>query len=200
MIDNIKHLVIDMLAFSWPMVAISMVIFVSLRIVYLITKKERFVLYKEILLVVFVIYILCLFQVVTFKDVSWSGSNFIPGKEIFRYEVGSSMFYRNTFGNMLLFLPYGFLVSYFFDIKRVYIPLILISIASLSIELTQLVIGRVFDVDDILLNIIGGLIGYFLYHVLDIIEDKIPKKLKKEWILDVLVILLAIGIGCVLFL
>ncbi|HPE14599.1 MAG TPA: VanZ family protein [Bacilli bacterium] len=200
MIDNIKHLVIDMLAFSWPMVAISMVIFVSLRIVYLITKKERFVLYKEILLVVFVIYILCLFQVVTFKDVSWSGSNFIPGKEIFRYEVGSSMFYRNIFGNMLLFLPYGFLVSYFFDIKRVYIPLILISIASLSIELTQLVIGRVFDVDDILLNIIGGLIGYFLYHVLDIIEDKIPKKLKKEWILDVLVILLAIGIGCVLFL
>ena len=44
--------------------------------------------------------------------------------------------------------------------------LFLVLFASLSIELTQLFIGRVFDVDDILLNVLGGIIGYLFYYIL----------------------------------
>ena len=44
-------------------------------------------------------------------------------------------------------------------------------IVSIIIELIQLKIGRAFDVDDIILNIAGGLLGYFLYRIVD--EDRI---------------------------
>ena len=47
--------------------------------------------------------------------------------------------------------------------------------ASVSIESTQLIIGRIFDIDDIILNIIGGMLGYGIYFILQKIgeEDKI---------------------------
>ena len=68
--------VIDM---TWPMLLISVVVVVSLRITYLIKNREHFTLYQELLALSFIIYILCLFQIVTFQDtVSWSSNNFIP--------------------------------------------------------------------------------------------------------------------------
>ena len=76
-------------------------------------KKERFVYYKEAFGLLFCLYIMILFYVVTFQDVSWSTSNFIPFKEMFRYSIGSPLFYRNVIGNMLMFLPYGFFLSKF---------------------------------------------------------------------------------------
>ena len=47
--------------------------------------------------------------------------------------------------------------------------------ASISIEVTQLVIGRVFDVDDILLNVFGGMIGFVLYRFIYKIAYLLPK-------------------------
>ena len=49
-------------------------------------------------------------------------------------------------------------------------------IVSLSIECVQLLIGRCFDVDDILLNLVGGMIGYFVYRFLDLITDKMSRR------------------------
>ena len=46
--------------FAWPMVLISVVVIVSFRISYLIKNKEKLVLYKELLALSFIIYILCL--------------------------------------------------------------------------------------------------------------------------------------------
>ena len=62
-----------------------------------------------------------------------------------------------------MFVPYGFFVSYFLKEKRTLIILILTLIVSATIEYTQLKIGRVFDIDDILLNLIGGMLGSFVY-------------------------------------
>ncbi len=70
MIDNVRRMFMTMIKTSWPMVLISVVILISLRITYLIKNKKKFVLYEEIFLLFFVMYILCLFQVVTFQDVS----------------------------------------------------------------------------------------------------------------------------------
>ena len=69
--------------FTWPMIIISMVIIISFRITYLIKNKQRLILYKELPMLICIVYILCLFQVVTFQDdVSWASNNFIPLKEI----------------------------------------------------------------------------------------------------------------------
>ena len=93
---------------TWPMILISSIILISLRVGYIFKYKneKRFVFYEELLMLSFVIYIMCLFQVVTFQDdVSWSTNNFIPFQEILRYNIGSRLFLKNVLGNMLLFLP-----------------------------------------------------------------------------------------------
>ena len=96
-----------------------------------------------------------LFYIVTFQDVSWSGSNFIPFKEMFRYEIGSKSFIKNILGNVLLFIPYGIAIAYYVKTKKIRYSIILGLILSLTIEITQFSVGRVFDVDDIILNLIG---------------------------------------------
>lgn len=53
-------------------------------------------------------------------------------------------------------------------------------ITSITIETTQLVIGRVFDVDDILLNIIGSFIGFIIFYLLNNFKNKLPEILKNQ--------------------
>jgi glycopeptide antibiotics resistance protein len=191
----VKETFLDILKDFWPMLLIFSVVIIMLRINYLYNNKQKFIFYKEMTYYAFIIYILFLFYVVTFQDVS-SSSNLIPFKEMFRYEIGSKLFFRNVVGNMLMFLPYGFFTAYFLKTKKIYMVLISIFITSLTIELTQLSLGRVFDVDDIILNIIGGIAGYFLFKLMTAAHRKIPSKLKKNSfyniILIVLLILLAI--------
>ena len=181
--------------FTWPMVLISSIIIISFRIAYLLKNHVKFVLYQDLLMLCFIIYVLCLFQVVTFQDtVSWSSNNFIPFREIFRYAFGSRLFVKNVVGNMLLFLPFGFFVSYYLKCKKVWLPLILTLIASISIETVQMVIGRVFDIDDILLNLFGGCLGFLCYYVLSKIGEKLPSVLKSEMFLNIIAIILLIGL------
>ena len=49
-------------------------------------------------------------------------------------------------------------------------------IVSLSIECVQLLIGRCFDVDDILLNLVGGILGYFIYRLLELVSEKMSNR------------------------
>lgn len=185
----------NVIGFTWPMIFISIVIVVSLRLTYLYKNKKPLVIYKELLMLLFLVYALCLFQVVTFQDISGMGSNnFIPFKEIFRYNFGTRVFLKNILGNMLMFIPYGCFVSYSLKLEKPKSCFFLVLIASFSIEITQLVIGRVFDVDDILLNVMGGMIGYFCYRFLFIVWDKLPKICKKEWLLNIIVIIILMSL------
>ena len=51
-------------------------------------------------------------------------------------------------------------------------------------------IGRVFDVDDVLLNVLGALVGYYLYIDLSYIKDKLPDFLKNKIFYNIIVVLL----------
>ena len=187
-----RSTIINIFENVWPMLLIIMTILISLRITYLCMHKPKVYFYKELLMLGFVIYISCLFYVVTFQDVSWSSSNFIPFQEMFRYEIGSRMFFKNVVGNMIMFLPYGFFISYFLKLKKPMIAFFLSFIVSITIELTQMMIGRVFDVDDIILNVIGGLLGFSLYYFLDKVRDHFPAVLKKTWVYNIIVTVIAI--------
>ena len=194
MIDSLRNHALEVLSFSWPIVAISVIVAITLRVAYFISNMKKPVIYEELFKLFFIIYILCLFQVVTYRDIAFAGVNYIPFKEIFRYDIGSGLFYKNVFGNMLLFLPYGIFVGYIIDNKKFRYVFILALVASLSIEFTQLAIGRVFDIDDVILNVIGASLGFVLYRLFGKISDKIPKVFKNEIVLDVLSILLIGGL------
>ena len=169
----IKKAVMEVLPDVWPMLIIILVIICSLRITYLITKHKKFLLHRELIYLISIIYLLCLFHVVTFQDVNYGASNFVPFKEIFRYSFGSPKFIRNVIGNIMLFIPFGFLSSYLLKNRKFSVVTILTLIASLTIETVQYYIGRVFDIDDIILNLIGGIVGFLIYVGLDAIKNKI---------------------------
>ena len=176
--NSIKEILLDI----WPSLIICFIIITSLRITFLVKNKIKFIFYKEILMLGFIMYVIALFEVVTFQDVSWSSSNFIPFKEMLRYEFGTKLFFKNVVGNMIMFIPFGFFTSYFLKLKKIYSVFILTLLTSITIETTQLLIGRVFDIDDIFLNIIGGLIGYFIFKIIYKI-----KFLKKESIYNIII-------------
>ncbi len=93
-----------------------------------------------------------------------------------------------------MFLPYGFFTSYFLKEKKL-LPIFILTITtSVTIESTQLMIGRVFDIDDILLNIIGGALGHYLYILILKIGDMCPRVLQREWFLNLVSIILLVGL------
>lgn len=195
MLGPLTNTIYGVVNFTWPMIIICVVVLVSLRVSYLIKNRNSFILYKELLALSFVIYIMCLFQVVTFQDdTSWATNNFIPFREILRYNIGSRLFFKNVLGNMVMFMPYGFFVSYILNNKKGYLTIFLTVVASVSIEVVQMMIGRVFDVDDIILNVIGGFLGYFIYYILNRIGDKVPVVFKSNWFLNGISIIILIGI------
>ena len=173
-----KKTIFDILVAVAPVIIISCVIAITLRITYLIKTRKKFHPIRELLSLIFMIYIICLFYIVTFQDIdgSWATSNFQPFKEMFRYSFGSRLFIKNVLGNMLMFVPYGFFVSYILKERKALIILVLTFILSFTIEYIQLRIGRVFDIDDILLNLMGGILGYWIYLFLCWIQDKIRGK------------------------
>ena len=187
----IKQTFMEVLPDVWPMLIIITVIISSLRIAYLITRHKKFLLHKEIIYLLAIIYILCLFHVVTFQDINYGESNFVPFKEIFRYSFGSHKFIRNVLGNIILFIPFGFLSSYLLKNRHLSVVTILTLIASGTIETVQYYIGRVFDIDDIILNLIGGIVGFLIFIGLDAIRNKV-KLLKNDTVLDILIIIILV--------
>ena len=137
-----------------------------------------------------------LFYVVTFQDINYGTNNFIPFKEIFRYEFGSKVFIHNIIGNIILFIPFGFFVSSILKTKKILPILSILLITSSVIEYTQLLIGRTFDIDDITLNIFGGIIGYLLYIIFIKLLNRLPKFFSSVMVKNILVL---IFIGLMLF-
>lgn len=195
MLAPLSNTIQGVIRFTWPMILISSVIMISFRLCYLIKNHEKIIVYKELMMLIFGLYILCLFQVVTFQDdVTWASNNFIPFKEILRYDIRSRLFMKNVIGNMILFLPFGFFTSYYLKVEKMNLPILLTVIASISIEVVQMMIGRVFDVDDILLNVLGGTLGIALYMIFRMISEKLPSFCKKDWFLNILSVIVLIGL------
>ena len=187
----LKDVFMESLPDVWPMAVIILVIVSSLRIAYLITKHKKFLIHKELIYLIAITYMLCLFYLVTFQDNNYGISNFVPFKEIFRYSIGSHKFMRNVLGNIVLFIPYGFLSSYLLKTRKVKVGVILTLIASVTIEVVQYYIGRVFDIDDIILNVLGGFLGCLIFVGIDAIRSKV-KLLKNDTVIDILVIILLV--------
>jgi len=188
----IKETLLDAIIDIWPMIVIFSVIISSFRISFLIINKEKFVFYKEIYFLFFIIYILLLFHIVTFQDNNFGTHNFTLFNEITRYDLFSKLFFKNIIGNVLLFLPFGLFLGSFLKKKVFFAIFVLSIISSLSIEIVQYSIGRTFDIDDIFLNVIGGILGYYLFRILNKIKSKLPKFLRHDITLNFFILLILI--------
>lgn len=102
-------------------------------------------------------------------------NNIIPFKTIYNEitsngysHIGLSIY--QLCGNFIMLFPLGYLIPIMFN-KKINFKLIILIIfsISLSIESTQFIIGkfinynyRSFDIDDIILNTLGGILGYLI--------------------------------------
>ena len=199
MFDTIRNMITSLFPDVWPIIIIITVIACSLRIAYLIKKGTKFCFYKELLSLIFILYVMCLFEVVTLQDNNYGLSNIIPFREIFRYSIGSRLFVKNIIGNILLFLPYGYFSSYYLNGKKVWPIAILTAIVSLTIEIVQLNIGRTFDIDDVILNTCGGVLGFLIYKFSEDISKSLPKVFKSDGFINFIVVIILILIIVYLF-
>lgn len=76
--------------------------------------------------------------------------------------------------NLLLFVPLGFLITAVF--KKINFNYKKVSLSgcvfSCSIEFLQLFAGRFFEIDDIIANTLGTLIGYLFWQSFNGMRDK----------------------------
>ena len=70
--------------------------------------------------------------------------------------------------NVLLFIPYGIVCSWYLKKIRSFVGCTALGLlSSLGIEWLQLLTQRgVFQIDDILTNMLGSMIGYLLFHII----------------------------------
>lgn len=163
-------------------------------------KRERI---KTVFLYgVFICYILLLIKILFLSRVSLLENrsiNLIPFYSIKEYIFSNSatikkFAFGNVVGNIVIFIPLGTYLSLFKNDKRVLTNLLLIFIVSLFVEIIQGILGiGASDIDDIILNCLGGLIGIIGYKfLLFILRDE--KKVHTA-----ITILSAIGLPCILY-
>lgn len=178
---------------TWPMLIIFVVIISTIRVTYLSIHKEKFIFYKEFLNLIFIIYVLLLYQLLTNVETNTTGGyNLIPFTEINRYEVGSRLFMFNVIGNIVIFIPFGYFVSGYIKASKVSHILAVSIISSLTVEIVQLQIGRSFDIDDIILNVSGAIIGFLLYIGLCAIKKHLPKFLQRDFVYNIICIMFTV--------
>ena len=173
---------------AWPSLVIFLTILILVRFAYLTNTKTKIVLHSELFMLLFVAYILCLFELVTYSDVSFAGTNFTPFREILRYPIGSSSFYNQVIGNILLFVPFGYFVSSLVKVRKFTGIFKMSLIVSSTIECVQYFIGRSFDIDDIILNVCGGIIGFLIYIGISAIHHHLPKVFRRDWFLNLVML------------
>ncbi|WP_019241080.1 MULTISPECIES: VanZ family protein [Bacillus] len=172
----------------------------SIFVTIILKKQKQSSWIKETVLFLFIIYILMMISVTLLPlgirmdgvqlDVRRS-INFIPMRDIFHNikQIGVAydgdtafminLIIRNVGGNILLLMPLGVLVPLLFNRFRSNIRIFLLGfMISAAIEFLQLIeimlgaVIRTVDIDDIICNVFGIMIGYSIYKILSILVKK----------------------------
>lgn len=147
-------------------------------------KKRKII--RDISRLCFVIYMAFLVYFLFLSDefgrsgeFSLRNINLVPFREIKRFVrslhvLPFRMIVINLLGNVCAFVPFGALIRWVIDKKiRWYQACGYTFLFSLCVEVLQLV-GRVgvFDVDDLILNTFGGLLGFWVYYLLLLVNQR----------------------------
>lgn len=142
--------------------------------------------------VLFVLYIIFIIYFLIFSD--WYGRtremqeyhyNLVLFREIRRFwnyrdQVGLFAMFTNLFGNVIIFMPFGFFMPMASRYRSCFSAVFYSFGLSLCVETFQLLtrVGS-FDVDDLLLNTVGGLAGYVIFAVCAAIRRRYVNKEEK---------------------
>lgn len=183
----VKSIIEDMWDSIWPMITFISIVAVTIRGAYLFRGSKKLVLHKELLSWIFIIYVLCLYYILMRK--SNVGINLIPIVGLFDDITAN---YGFIIHNILIFVPLGFFASYYLSNRKAGTMLMVSLLVAGLTEGLQYYMGRGFNVDIVVFNVLGGFIGYLLYVGLMAIKGKLPKFMKSDAFINIVVILLII--------
>jgi glycopeptide antibiotics resistance protein len=94
--------------------------------------------------------------------------NIVPFMSIFEdIGAGRLKLNENLLGNILIFIPVGIFISLFRHNKKIIFNLVIVLFISLFVEMMQFLTNTgIADIDDLLLNGLGGLVGLFIYKLI----------------------------------
>ena len=168
---------------------------VIMTIVLIINYRKKVTLLHAVLTALFILYITGVICVtlfpINYSDKVSPGFNIMIDKlKLIPFEVITKMFTQyglfvslvQVGGNILMTFPLGVMLPFVMpDRKKIFYPLCFLMF-TFAIEATQFLLGyvlntfyRTADIDDIILNFTGAMLGYLLYKI---IPDKIKQKLK----------------------
>lgn len=108
----------------------------------------------------------------------WKKANTVPFHTINMYYKGyqrnNKIATYNLLGNLLGFIPFGMLLPLAIPWFRRFLPMLsAMVLLSFGFETVQLLSGLgIFDVDDLLLNTTGALLGYILFWIVRLLSGK----------------------------
>ena len=107
------------------------------------------------------------------NDNGWTGNINLNLLEVFKVIKSSSNGLILLVGNICMYIPIGIYIEYRFFNKKNTLKIGLFLIYIFLIELIQHIFKKgVFDIDDIILNLIGFLIGVFLVKGIKKLKNK----------------------------
>lgn len=185
---------------------ISIVIWLIYRI-YSSIRNKKINIFREIVLFIFFVYFLFLLLLTMFKGgrIEFSNQfnsymyreqgllgiiNIVPIKDtintFMHSETGLRNSLRNVIGNILVFMPLGFFIPLLFEKLNNFKKVFKIGfLSSLAIELCQLFVNsNVCDIDDVIYNTLGAVVGFICYRTFEMIMIKINLKNKLDKIRD----------------
>ncbi len=150
--------------------ALALPFYLILRWLYLRRKKARLVILHEIRLCAFILFMAGLILLVL-----WPGHpedrhiiNLVPFRTIRSFFTGriETPFIINIIANILMFSPIGFCFPLFWQrFQKSQVMFLTGMLFSTAIESAQHFVGRSVDIDDVILNTAGVMLGYTVYQL-----------------------------------
>ncbi|MGX7394970.1 VanZ family protein [Carnobacterium mobile] len=197
--DSINHFpLIELIFYSLDQALFYFIFWVVGRSLYLIfvnRKKEAFNIRREVILSTFIFYVILLVHLTVFREENRIGNvelsirsldqiNLTPFVHTFKLTEGVTLFdyYYNLYGNILWFIPMGFGTAYLMKKKPFFFKTLLIGFSvSFSIETMQFLFQTgIADIDDLIFNTTGTLVGLLLYIVSHWIYCKIRAEKERK--------------------
>lgn len=188
-------------------IAVAMFAWILFWYIVNISKKkyDRKITFKsELILFLFYIYTISVLTLTIiplpftrFEDLHRGGINLIPVintvndlKIAFKYTTYTfaEQTFQNLIGNIILFIPLGIFLPIvsLYRYRSLVNVVIFALICSVSIETIQLIerlfdIYRFVDIDDVILNTLGAILGFTIINNLVLKNDKTPGRGLKNW-------------------
>ena len=153
------------------------VICIELLIKFIQKKKINFKISNLICQYLWILIILCILKITGILTGNFGITS--PFDSYISFKLFEEGFNVATILNILLFIPFGFLPIFIFKNihKHWWNGIILGGIFSISIEFLQTFIGRFAQLDDVIMNTLGTLIGFLLgLFVMSFFKNKLVKK------------------------